>query len=134
VQSDCDPKSRRTPSEYGFLIFLELDLIVGSELGPLPTNAIYGGQLFMPHDFPTAFEPCKTEKGGVEEPQTALIIEEVVNMEPGSEVEEHRHQRNRAMLASWGVLIREREELRTMMWADFGFRFNTRTVTKCSRS
>jgi hypothetical protein len=93
-----DPDEPR--AKYGFLIFLELDLIVGSELGPLPTNAIYRGQLFMPHDFPTAFGPCKTEKGGVEEPQTALIIEEVVNMALGSGVEEHRHQRNRAMLAS----------------------------------
>jgi hypothetical protein len=117
-----DPDEPR--AKYGFLIFLELDLIVGSELGPLPTNAIYGGQLFMPHDFPTAFGPCKTEKGGVEEPQTALIIEEVVSMALGSGVEEHRHQRNRAMLASWGVLTREPDELRTMTWADFGFRFN----------
>jgi hypothetical protein len=117
-----DPNEPR--AKYGFLIFLKLDLIVGSELGPLPTNAIYGGQPFMPHDFPTAFGPCKTEKGGVEEPQTALIIEEVVNMALGSEVEEHRHQRNRAMLASWGVLTREQDELRTMTWADFGFCFN----------
>jgi hypothetical protein len=78
----------------------------------------------MPHDFPTAFGPCKTKKGGVEEPQTALIIADVVNMALGSEVEEHRHQRNRAMLASWGVLTREQDELRTMTWADFGFRFN----------
>jgi hypothetical protein len=111
-------------AKYGFLIFLELDLIVGSELGPLPTNAIYRGQLFMPHDFPTAFGPCKTEKGGVKEPQTTLTIEEVVNMALGSEVEEHRHQRNRAMLASWGVLTREQDELHTMTWANFGFRFN----------
>jgi flagellar biosynthesis GTPase FlhF len=95
-----DPDEPR--AKYGFLMFLELDLIVGSELGPLPTNAIYGGQLFMPHDLPTAFGPCKTEKRGVEEPQTALIIEEVVNMALRSEVDEHRHQRNRAMLASWG--------------------------------
>jgi flagellar biosynthesis GTPase FlhF len=93
-----DPDEPR--AKYGFLIFFELDLIVGSELGPLPANAIYGGQLFMPHDFPTAFGPCKTEKGGVEEPQTALIIEEVVNMALGSEVEEYMHQRHRAMLAS----------------------------------
>jgi hypothetical protein len=117
-----DPDESR--AKYGFLIFLELDLIVGSELGPLPINAIYGGQLFMPHDFPTAFGPCKIEKGGVEEPQTALIIEEVVNMLLGSGVEEHQHQRNRAMLASWGVLTREHDELRTMTWADFGFCFN----------
>jgi hypothetical protein len=48
-----DPDEPR--AKYGFLIFLELDLVVGSELGPLPANAIYGGQLFMPHDFPTAF-------------------------------------------------------------------------------
>jgi flagellar biosynthesis GTPase FlhF len=117
-----DPDEPR--AKYGFLIFLELDLVVGSELGPLPANAIYGGQLFMPHDFPTAFGPCKTEKGGVEDPQAALIIEEVVIMALGSGVEEYRHQRNRAMLASWGVLTREKDELRTMMWADFGFCFN----------
>jgi hypothetical protein len=117
-----DPDEPRT--KYGFLIFLELDLVVGSELGPLPANAIYGGQLFMPHDFPTAFGPCKTEKGVVEEPQIALIIEEVVNMALGQGVEDYRHQRNRAMLASWGVLTREKDELRTMTWAEFGFRFN----------
>jgi hypothetical protein len=28
------------------------------------------------------------------------------------------------MLASWGVLNREEDELRTMTWADFGFRYN----------
>jgi hypothetical protein len=39
-----DPGEPR--AKYGFLIFLELDLVVGSELGPLPANAIYGGQLF----------------------------------------------------------------------------------------
>jgi hypothetical protein len=69
--------------------------MVGSELGPLPANAIYGGQLFMPRDFSTAFGPCQGEKGVVEEPRTALIIEEVVNMALGSEVEEYRRQRNR---------------------------------------
>jgi hypothetical protein len=117
-----DPGEPRQKS--GFLIFLELDLMVGSELGPLPANAIYGGQLFMPHDFPMAFGPCEGEKGGVEEPRTALIIEEVVNMLLGSEVEEFRRQRDRAMLASWGVLTRKEDELRTMTWADFGFRYN----------
>jgi hypothetical protein len=117
-----DPDEPR--AKYGFLIFLELDLIVGSDLGPLPANAIYGGQLFMPHDFPTAFGPCKTENGGVEEPQTALIFEEVVNMALESGVEEYRHQRNRAMLANWGVLTREQDELRTMTWTHFGFCFN----------
>jgi hypothetical protein len=118
------PNPGEPRQKYGFLIFLELDLMVGSELGPLPANAIYGGQLFMPHDFPTAFGPCEKEKGGVEEPRTALVIEEVVNMSLESEVEEFRRQRNRAMLASWGVLTREEDELRTMTWADFGFRYN----------
>jgi hypothetical protein len=118
------PDPREPRQKYGFLIFLELDLVVESELGPLPANAIYGGQLFMPHDFPTAFGPCKAEKGMVEEPLTVLIIEEVVNMALGSEVEEYRRHRNRAMLASWGVLTRKEDELRTMTWADFGFRYN----------
>jgi hypothetical protein len=77
-----DPGEPR--AKYGFLIFLELDLVMGSELGPLPANAIYGGQLFMPHDFPTTFGPCRGEKGVVEEPLTALMIEEVANMALGS--------------------------------------------------
>jgi hypothetical protein len=117
-----DPGEPR--AKYWFLIFLELDLVVRSELGPLPANAIYRGQLFMPHDFPTAFGLCKAKNGVVEEPLTVLIIEEVVNMALGPEVEEYRQQRNRAMLASWGVLTREEDELRTMTWADFGFRYN----------
>jgi hypothetical protein len=48
-----DPEEPRP--KYGFLIFLELDLVVGSELGPLPHNTIYGGQLFMPRNFPRVF-------------------------------------------------------------------------------
>jgi hypothetical protein len=48
------PDPNEPSAKYGFLIFLELDLIVGSELGPLPANAVYGGHLFTrPHDFPT---------------------------------------------------------------------------------
>jgi hypothetical protein len=78
----------------------------------------------MPHDFSTAFGPCKGEKGVVEEPLIALIVEEVVNMALGSEVEEYRKERNPAMLASSGVLTREQDELRTMTWAGFGFRYN----------
>jgi hypothetical protein len=42
------------PGDYGFVVFLELDLVVGSELGPWPAN---GGQVFMPHDFPDMFGP-----------------------------------------------------------------------------
>jgi hypothetical protein len=116
-----DPDEPR--AKYGFLIFSELDLIVGSELGPLPTNAICGGQLFMPHDFPTAFGPCKTEKGGVEKPQTAHHRE---SGQHGAGVKSGGTStlRNRAMLASWGVLTCGQDELRTMTWADFGFRFN----------
>jgi hypothetical protein len=52
-----DPGEPR--AKYGFLIFLELDLVVGSELGPLPHNTIYGGQLFMLRDFPRVFGPVK---------------------------------------------------------------------------
>jgi hypothetical protein len=44
------PDPGEPKAKYGFLIFLELDLVVGSELGPLPHNTIYGGQLFMPRD------------------------------------------------------------------------------------
>jgi hypothetical protein len=83
-----------------------------------------GASCLRPHDFPTAFGPCKGEKGVVEEPLIALIIEEVVNMALGSEVEEYKKERNRAMLANWGVSTRKQDELRTMTWADFGFRYN----------
>jgi hypothetical protein len=64
-----DPGEPR--AKYGFLIFLELDLVVGSELGPLPFNAIHGGHLFMPRDFLVVFGPCGGNKG-IEEPRTAL--------------------------------------------------------------
>jgi hypothetical protein len=54
----------------------------------------------------------------------ALIIEEVENMALREEVDEIKRERNRAMLASWGALSREEDELRTMTWADCGFRYN----------
>jgi hypothetical protein len=70
------------------------------------------------------FEPCKGDKG-IEEPVTALIIEEVANMTLGSEVEEFKRERNMVMLASWGVLTREEDELNTVTsWADFEFGYN----------
>jgi hypothetical protein len=42
----------------------------------------------------------------------------------GEEVDEKKRERNQAMLASWGALSWEEDELRTMTWADFGFRYN----------
>jgi hypothetical protein len=82
-----DPKERRT--QYAYLVFVELDLVVKSELGPTPINAIASGRLFMPSDFVPAFGP---EKG---KPMDGLIIEEVQNMALGDEVREFRRQRNR---------------------------------------
>jgi hypothetical protein len=76
-------------------VFVELDLVVNSELGPLPVNAIASGQLFMPSDFVPAFGPKKGK------PMDGLIIEEVQNMALGGEVRDFRRQQNRAMLASW---------------------------------
>jgi hypothetical protein len=70
-----DPKERRT--QYAYLVFVELDLVVNSELGPLPVNAIASGRLFMPSDFVPAFGPKKGK------PMDGLIIEEVQNMGPG---------------------------------------------------
>jgi hypothetical protein len=48
-----DPKDRR--AQYAYLVFVELDLVVNSELGPLLVNAIASGRLFMPSDFVPAF-------------------------------------------------------------------------------
>jgi hypothetical protein len=91
-----DAEQRRT--QYAYLMFLELDLVVKSELGHLPINAIAAGQLFMPLDFVAAFGPKKGKQ------MEGLIIEEVQNMALGDEVREFRRQQNRAMLASWGEL------------------------------
>jgi hypothetical protein len=77
----------------------------------------------MPRDFSRVFGPCEGDEG-IEEPQTALIIEDVENMALGEEVDEIKRERNRAMLASWGALSWEEDELRTMTWADFGFCYN----------
>jgi hypothetical protein len=52
-----DPKERR--AQYAYLLFVELDLVVNSELGPLPINASASGRLFMPSDFVPAFGPKK---------------------------------------------------------------------------
>jgi hypothetical protein len=113
-----DPKERR--AQYAYLVFVELDLVVNSELGPLAINAIALGRLFMPSDFVPAFGPKKGK------PMDGLIIEEVQNMALGGEVREFRRQQNRAMLASWGELKveSEQEKLRTMTWADLGLRYN----------
>jgi hypothetical protein len=109
-----DPKERR--AQYAYLVFVELDLVVNSELGPLLINAIASGRLFMPSDFVPAFGPKKGK------PMDGLIIEEVQNMALGGEVKEFRWQRNRAMLANWGELKvkSEQDKLRTMTWADWG--------------
>jgi hypothetical protein len=90
----CDPKERRAP--FAYLVFVKLDLVVNSELGPLPINAIASGRLFIPSDFVPAFGPKKGK------PKEGLIIEEVQDMALGGEVREFRRQRNRVMLASWG--------------------------------
>src|SRR6476646_6489651 len=107
-----DPENPRP--RYAYLVFLELDLVVKSELGPLPHQAITAGRLFMLPDFVETFGPKKGE------PMEALIIEEVQNMALTEEVKEFRRQRNRAMLASWGELKiqAEKDALRTMTWAD----------------
>jgi hypothetical protein len=107
-------------------VFVELDLVVNSELGPLPVNAIASGRLFMPSDFVSAFGPKKGK------PMDGLIIEEVQNMALEGEVREFRRQRNRAMLASWGELKvkSEQDKLRTMTWADLGLRYNIEPFRK----
>jgi hypothetical protein len=118
------PKDRR--AHFAYLVFVELNLVVNSELGPLPVNAIASGRLFMPSDFVPAFG---SKKG---KPMEGLIIEEVQNMALGSEVKEFRRQRNRAMLASWNELKvkSEQEKLRTMTWADLGLRYNIKPFRK----
>jgi hypothetical protein len=119
-----NPKERR--AQYAYLVFVELDLVVNSELGPLPVNAIASGRLFMPSDFVPAFGPKKGK------PMDGLIIEEVQNMALGGEVREFRRQRNRAMLASWNELKvkSEQDKLRTMTWADLGLRYNIEPFRK----
>jgi hypothetical protein len=88
----------KNSAQYAYLVFVELDLVVDSELGPLPVNAIALGRLFLPSNFVPAFGPKKGK------PMDGLIIEKVQNMALGGEVREFRRQRNRAMLASWGQL------------------------------
>jgi hypothetical protein len=119
-----DPKERR--AKFAYLVFVELDLVVNSELGPLPINAIASGRLFMPSDFVPAFGPKKGKQ------MEGLIIEEVQNMALRDEVREFRRQRNRAMLASWDELKvkSEQEKLRTMTWADLGLRYNIEPFRK----
>jgi hypothetical protein len=119
-----DPKERR--AQYAYLVFVELDLVVNSELGPLPVNAIASGRLFMPSNFVPAFGPKKGK------PMDGLIIEEVQNMALGGEVREFRQQRNRAMLASWNELKvkSEQDKLRTMTWANLGLRYNIEPFRK----
>jgi hypothetical protein len=119
-----DPQERRP--QYAYLVFLELDLVVKSELGPLPINAIASGRLFMPSDFVPAFGPKKGKQ------MEGLIIEEVQNLALGDEVREFRRQRNQAMLASCGELKvkSEQDKLRTMTWADLGLRYNIEPFRK----
>jgi hypothetical protein len=120
----CDPKERR--AQFAYLVFVELDLVVNLELGPLPINTIALGRLFMPADFVPAFGPKKGK------PMEGLIIEEVQNMALGGEVRELRRQRNRAMLASWGELKvkSEQDKLRTMTWADLALRYKIKPFRK----
>jgi hypothetical protein len=119
-----DPQKRR--ARYAYLVFVELDLVVKSELGLLPVNAIASGRLFMPSDIVSAFGPKKGKQ------MDGLIVEEVQNMAPRDEVREFRRQRNCAMLASWGELKiqSKQDKLRTMTWADLGLRYNIEPFRK----
>lgn len=103
-------------AQYAYLrlVFLELDLVVKSELGLLQVEAILSRRLFMPPNFVAIFGSRKGK------PMEVLIIEEVQNMALGNMVKEFWRQRNCAMLASWGELkIKdEKDKLRTMTWAD----------------
>jgi hypothetical protein len=115
-----DPDEPR--AKFEFLVFLELDLVVGSELGPLPANAIYGAMCSCRTTSQRRLDPARQKRGWWKSRRPrSQFNEEVVNMALGSEVENFRHQHNRAKRTSWGVLTREKDELRTMTWADFGF-------------
>jgi hypothetical protein len=57
-----------------------------------------------------------------------VTLFEVAHLALGEGVSEHLKRQNRAFIASVGGLTFQKDELRTMTWADFGFRINCEPI------
>jgi hypothetical protein len=106
----------RPKMEY-YCVFVELDLVISTPLQPA-TQYIQVGKLFMPKGFPDKYQQYDVEE------MRDVDLSEIAHLALGEDIPEHLKRRNRAFLAGIGGLNFQKEELRTMTWAEFGVKMN----------
>jgi hypothetical protein len=107
-------RGNSAPDADTFAVFVELDLVVSTPL-QRSRHSFGMGRLFMPVDFPAEYQTTNPRE------MRNVTLSEVAHMALGEGVSEHLKRQNRAFLVSIGGLTFQKEELRTMTWADFGF-------------
>jgi hypothetical protein len=106
------------PDADAFAVFMELDLVISTPI-QRSRHSFGVGRLFMPADFPEKYQQTNPRE------MRDVTLSEVAHLALGEGVAEHLKRRNRAFLASAEGLTFQQDELRTMTWADFGFRINS---------
>jgi hypothetical protein len=106
----------RPKMEY-YCVFVELDLVISTPLQPAE-QYIQVGKLFMPKGFPDKYQQYDVEE------TRDVDLSEIAHLALGEDIPEHLRRRNRAFLAGIGGLNFQKEELRTMTWAEFGVKSN----------
>jgi hypothetical protein len=110
-----------TPDADTFAVFVELDLVISTPI-QRSRHSFGIGRLFMPADFPEEYQQTNPRE------MRDVTLSEVAHLALGEAVSEHLKRQNRAFLASVGGLTFQKDELRTMTWADFGFRINCEPI------
>jgi hypothetical protein len=109
------------PDADAFAVFVELDLVISTPI-QRSRHSFGVGRLFMPADFPEKYQQTNPRE------MRDVTLSEVAHLALEEGVSEHLKRQNRAFLASVGGLTFQKDELRTMTWADFGFRINCEPI------
>jgi hypothetical protein len=108
------------PDADAFAVFVELDLVIS--LIQRSRHSFGVGRLFMPEDFPAKYQQTNPRE------MRNVTLCEVAHLALEEGIPEHLKRQNRAFLASAGGLTFQQDKLRTMTWADFGFRINCEPI------
>jgi hypothetical protein len=106
----------RQKMEY-YCVFVELDLVISTPLQPAE-QYIQVVKIFMPKGFPDKYQEYDMED------MRDVDLSKIAHLALGEDIPEHLRRRNQAFLAGIGGLNFQKEELRTMTWAEFGVKFN----------
>jgi hypothetical protein len=109
------------PDADAFAVFVESDLVISTPI-QRSRHSFGVGRLFMPADFPKKYQQTNPKE------MRDVTLSEVAHLALGEGVSEHLKRQNRTFLASVGGLTFQKDELRTMTWADFGFRINCEPI------